>query len=144
MPSNIPFTFPYEFIPGQKGVVPRPVIPFQIGLTEATATHGFYALIDSGADMCLFSPAVADAIGIPDITTGSKDSVSGVVAGSKADYYVHQVVIKVGGWPYKISVGFMPSLAQLGYGIFGQKGFFDNFVVKMNLKKCEIELKRYS
>ena len=143
MPS-IPIKFPYKFIPGSRGgVTPRPVIPIKIGLDENSATHGFFALIDSGADFCIFSPEVASEIGIKDITTGPKDSVAGVVAGAKSDYYMHRVVIKIGGWPYAMDVAFMPDFTRLGYGILGEKGFFENFIVKLNLRKAEIELKRH-
>ena len=114
-----------------------------MGLDEGSATQGFLALIDSGADFCIFTPEVASLIGIQDIAKGTKASVPGVVAGAKSDYYMHRVVIKVGGWPYEMDVAFMPELTRLGYGILGQKGFFENFVVKFNLKKGEIELKRH-
>ena len=139
----MPIKFPYKFIPGSKGVTPRPVIPIQIGLDEQSATHGFFALIDSGADFCIFSPTVAAEIGITDITKGPKDYVTGVVAGAKSEYYMHRIVLKVGGWPYAIDVAFMPAFTNLGYGILGEKGFFEHFIVRLNLRKTEIELKRY-
>lgn len=137
----MPIKFPYKLIPGTRGVTPRPVIPIQIGLIEESA-RGYVALIDSGADICMFSSSVAEEIGIANISTGVKNNVRGVVAGSNAEYYMHRVVIKVGGWPYTIDVGFMSGLQQVGYGILGQKGFFENFIVKLNLRKLEIELKR--
>ena len=139
----MPMKFPYRFIPGAHGVTTRPIIPIQMGLTEQSATRGYLALIDSGADICLFSPEVALEIGIKDVTKGPKSSVSGVVAGAKSDYYMHRVVIKIGGWPFAMDVAFMPDFTRLGYGILGEKGFFENFIVKLNLRKTEIELKRH-
>ena len=139
----MPIKFPYRFIPGARGVTPRPVIPIQMGLTEESAIYGYVALIDSGADICLFPSLIAKEIGILDITSGIKNRVLGVVAGLSADYYMHRVVVKIGGWPYRMDVGFMSELQKVGYGILGQKGFFENFVVKLNLKKGEIELKRH-
>ena len=37
----------------------------------------------------------------------------------------------------------MPGLTRLGHGILGQKGFFENFIVKFDLRKGEIELERH-
>jgi len=51
------------------------------------------------------------------------------------------VVINIGGWNYKTTVGFSYDIAKHGFGILGQKGFFDIFVVKFDLLKEEIELK---
>src|SRR3989344_3238505 len=90
---NMPIKFPYRFIPGARGVTPRPVIPIQMGLTEESTTYGYIALIDSGADICLFPSFVAREIGIKDISTGMKSGVRGVVAGSNAEYYMHRVTV---------------------------------------------------
>ena len=38
-------------------------------------------------------------------------------------------------------VGFSYDIAKHGFGILGQKGFFDKFVVNFDLVKEEIELK---
>ena len=43
---------------------------------------------------------------------------------------------------YKTTIGFSYDIARHGYGILGQKGFFDIFVVKFDLIKEEIELKQ--
>ena len=51
------------------------------------------------------------------------------------------MVINIGGWNYKTTVGFSYDIAKHGFGILGQKGFFDIFIVKFDLTKEEIELK---
>ena len=58
-------------------------------------------------------------------------------------YYLYKVKIEVGGWEYEIEAGFMTTVAghAIPYGLVGQKGFFDIFVVKFDLLKEEIELK---
>ena len=45
---------------------------------------------------------------------------------------------------YEIDAGFMPDVSGriMSYGIVGQNGFFDKFVVKFDLSKEEIELRR--
>lgn len=49
--------------------------------------------------------------------------------------------ITVGGWSYATQVGFLPNMANAGYRIVGQRGFFDIFAVKFDYLKQEIELK---
>ena len=117
----------------------RPIIPVTIrhGETEI----GYHVLVDSGADLCIFHEEIGTALGI-DVRTGEKHEVFGV--GGKASlYYLHTVMLSVGGWPHKVEAGFMPDVAGrvMPYGIVGQKGFFDLFVVKFDLLKEEVELK---
>lgn len=117
----------------------RPVIP--IKLRNKDQTIGYHVLVDSGADLCLFDAEIGKAIGI-DIKKGTPKEVFGI--GGKASlYYLHKVTIEVGGWPYVIDAGFMPNVAGhvMQYGVVGQKGFFDAFVVKFDLLKEEVEVK---
>ena len=135
--------FPYLFVPGTHGPTPRSVIPVQIGLNASDGLYAYPALIDSGADICMFPPEVAREIGIVDLTSGRRNGASGVVEGISAEYYIHRISINVGGWIDEIDAGFMPGLTRLGHGILGQKGFFENFIVKFDLRKGEIELERH-
>ena len=115
----------------------RPVIPVEIIYKGKTVSYE--ALVDSGADCCIFPAQIADVLGI-DVKSGEKKEVWGVT-GVSEDYFVHYVELIVGGWSYDVKVGFLPNIARLGYGILGQKGFFDTFIVKFDLLKSEIELK---
>ncbi|MEK7126378.1 MAG: aspartyl protease family protein [Patescibacteria group bacterium] len=117
----------------------RPVIPVKVrhGETEI----GYHVLVDSGADLCIFHEEIGTALGI-NVRTGEKREVFG--GGGKASfYYLHTITLSVGGWPYKIEAGFMPNVSGhvMEYGVVGQRGFFDLFVVKFDLMKEEIELK---
>ena len=96
----------------------RPVIPIE--LSHSGKTLVYEVLVDSGADMCIFDAQVGEVLGI-DIKKGHKGLV--------------------GGWPFEIQAGFLPQMAGLGYGVVGQKGFFDNFIIKFDLLKEEIVLK---
>ncbi len=118
----------------------RPVI--EIRVKGKTNSVRYEVLVDSGADICLFDTNVGEAIGI-DVKKGKPCEVVGV-GGKFSLYYLHTVTIEVGGWPYEIQAGFMPAIAgnTLPYGIVGQKGFFDIFIVKFDLLKEEIELKQ--
>ena len=117
----------------------RPVI--EIKLKSNKNSFLYEALVDSGADICLFHSEVGEALGL-DVTKGKRCEAFGV--GGKASlYYLHTIEIEVGGWIHKAEVGFMPDVAGrvISYGLVGQKGFFENFIVKFDLPKEEIELK---
>lgn len=118
----------------------RPVIP--IKLKNKGLEIGYEVLVDSGADFCIFDAEIGEAVGI-DIKKGKMQEVFGV-GGKASIYYLHKVSIEVGGWSYDIEAGFMQNVAGnvMHYGLVGQKGFFDIFVVKFDLLKEEVELKR--
>src|SRR3989344_3066142 len=117
----------------------RPVIP--VTIQRGDVKVGYEVLVDSGADLCIFHEEIGMALGIH-VRTGEKREVFGI--GGKASlYYLHTITLIVGGWPHKVEVGFMPDVAGrvMPYGVVGQKGFFNLFVVKFDLAKEEVELK---
>ena len=122
------------------GGIFRPVI--SIRLKHANLSIQYEVLVDSGADLALFHPEVAEYLGI-DFKKGKMNEVFGV-GGKASVYYLHPITIEVGGWSYEIEAGFMPAVSGnvMPYGLVGQKGFFEYFVVKFDLSKAEIELRR--
>jgi hypothetical protein len=116
----------------------RPVIPIEI--TYSNIVVPYEVLVDSGADTCIFDAQIAEILKI-NLKSGKGQKVSGIT-GVEESYYIHPVTITVGGWKYKIDAGFLPEIGRFGYGVVGQKGFFDIFVVKFDLVKEEIELKQ--
>ncbi|OGI76850.1 hypothetical protein A3B85_01925 [Candidatus Nomurabacteria bacterium RIFCSPHIGHO2_02_FULL_37_13] len=121
------------------GSISRPVI--EIILKNGENSIRYEVLVDSGADLCIFDAEIGEALGI-DVQKGQKKEVFGV-GGKTSIFFLHKVDIEVGGWVYKIEAGFMPDVAGrvMPYGLVGQKGFFENFIVKFNLLKEEIDLK---
>ncbi len=117
----------------------RPVIP--VKLKNKDLEIGYEILVDSGADLCIFDAQIGEIIGI-DVKKGKPMEVFGV-GGKVSIYYLHKVTIVVGGHSYNIEAGFMPNVAGnvIPYGLVGQKGFFDIFVVKFDLLKERIEIK---
>ncbi|MDP3741367.1 MAG: retropepsin-like aspartic protease [bacterium] len=116
----------------------KPIIP--IGLTVGGEPFDYSALIDSGADFCIFDASIAEALGL-NVRSGNRISFSGVQEAGGAEAYLHDVTILIGGARHKISIGFSYDIAKEGYGILGQKGFFDIFTVKFDYQKEEIEIK---
>lgn len=117
----------------------RPVI--EIKVKSGSDSLRYEVLVDSGADICIFNSEVGEALGV-DVKQGKAREVFGV-GGKASVYYLHKVKIGVGGWEYDIEADFMPDVAGrvMPYGIVGQKGFFENFIVKFDMIKEEIELK---
>ena len=73
----------------------RPVIPVEIIYGDRAVPYE--ALVDSGADFCIFDAQIADILGI-DVFRGEEKEVFGIT-GVQERYYVHGVTLKVGGWP---------------------------------------------
>lgn len=114
----------------------RPVIPVEVihnGLEVP-----YEVLVDSGADICIFDAHIAEILGI-EVIKGERREVSSLT-GFPEFYYLHNISMKVGGLEYDVEVGFM-SMRINAYGIVGQKGFFNKFVVKFDLQKEDIEIK---
>lgn len=116
----------------------RPVIPIEIGYKDRSLCYE--VLVDSGADFCIFDAQIADVLEI-EVESGEKREVGGIT-GVLEHYYLHNVKMTIGGWSYNIKVGFLRNIAQIGYGVVGQRGFFDIFIVKFDFLKGEVELKR--
>lgn len=112
-----------------------------IGLTVGAEPFDYSALIDSGADFCIFDAGIAEALKL-EVTSGKRISFSGVQEAGGAEAYLHDVIILIGGTKHKIPIGFSYDIAKDGYGILGQRGFFDIFSVKFDYQKEKIELKQ--
>lgn len=115
----------------------RPII--RITLKNGKTSIPLEVLIDSGADICIFSSQIGELLGI-DVKKGKAKKVTGVT-GESETYYLHPVKLDVGGWEHPALVGFLETRSSDSYGIVGQIGFFDHFSVKFDYKKLEIELK---
>lgn len=116
----------------------KPIIPIKIKANGKEVRYA--ALIDSGADFSIFDAEIGEVLNF-NARRGKKIPFGGIQDRGGAEAFLHEVIVNVGGWDYKTSVGFSYDIAKHGYGILGQKGFFDIFVVKFDFLKEEIELK---
>ncbi len=115
--------------------VKRPIIP--ILLKSKTTFIIYKALIDSGADYCIFSIDLAYLLGI---TLSPKDKVSfRGVSRNKVSGYWSELTLRIGELTYSTDVIFA-KISEFGHGILGQKGFFDHFDVKLSYKRQVIEI----
>ena len=122
------------------GSILRPVIP--ITIRNGTRETDYSVLIDSGADFCLFHEQIGESVGIA-IREGTPREVTGV-GGKSTVYFRHSIEIMIGKYSHKIEAGFMPTITgrMMQYGLVGQRGFFEHFIVKFDLAEEEIELRQ--
>ena len=99
-----------------------------------------FALVDSGADACLFPKGVADLLGI-DVRSGDRIDFIGI-GGSSTQFYFHEVEILLGSYQVKAKVGFSTSQNIGMSGVLGQQGFFENFIISFDHKNGFIEIKK--
>ena len=95
-----------------------------------------WALVDSGADECLFHAEVAEAIGI-DWQSGHLDELSGA-DGSRFSAHYLPVTFEIGGHPFESTVGFSKQISHKA--ILGQHGFFDKAKITFDLPKESFEI----
>lgn len=106
--------------------VKRPIIQIEVFGPRDSKT--FVALVDSGADNCLFNAEVADVLGI-DLSDAKRRNLTGIT-GTMEGYYLDEIKIKVDGMdkPVEIPVCFIKS-PTVGL-LLGQEGFFDRYRIK--------------
>ena len=114
----------------------RPVIPIEIHQNSLEVPYE--VLVDSGADISVFDASLADVLGI-NLVKGIRKQIIGAT-GFPENMYLHTILIKVGEIEFKIEVGFM-NISTNSYGIVGQRGLFNKYIVKFDLNKKAIELK---
>lgn len=128
------FSIPSYIFPD--GRILRPVIP--IALKYGNQIIDYEALIDSGADHCIFHAEVGELLDIP-IKKGHRIFFHGTSDSSQVAYF-HKVKICIKNCEADTVVAFSYDIASIPYGLLGQKGFFDIFEVRMNLQKEQVKL----
>lgn len=127
--KNCPF-------PDKKSAL-RPVI--QIDFGGISRKFSYLVLIDSGADYCVFHAKVGELLGL-DIKSGKLVTFYGT-SGQPQIAYFHAVSFKIGGHDHICEAGFSYEMERLPYGLLGQDGFFNKWIVKFEYHKENIELK---
>ncbi len=116
----------------------RPVIPVQLRLDKKTLRYE--ALLDSGADICIFHAELGELLGL-DFNRLKSASFKGL--SSKSESLGFQAIIDVGisNNFHSAPLIFSYNISPYGYGILGQKGFFEFYRIKFDYCKKEVELK---
>jgi hypothetical protein len=97
-----------------------------------------WALIDSGADVCVFNSDIAALLNI-NPPTGKQFDLFGFVGGG-SPAWLHQVNLTLNGYPsIDILVAFTDSIYP-ELPLLGQRGFFDNFQIRFHRYRNQIEI----
>lgn len=128
--------FRFKKIPDQEHParkwVSRPYL--LVTLFHGTEKRRVLALVDSGADYCLFHSSVAAELGI-DLKSGWVKDFGGIAAGQDVQAYMHTIQIEIQGFAERVEIeaGFADSDA-IG-GLLGGVGFLDNYKVTLEKYK---------
>ncbi len=114
----------------------RPVIPVKLILDKKMIT--FKALIDSGADECIFPAWIAKTLG-HNVYKGKQRIFSGI--GGSVLAYLHKTHIKLADIDFTADVFYSHEWDDMPFGLLGQAGFFLHFEITFNYKLKEIILK---
>ncbi len=117
----------------------RPIIPVQ--LLGGGEKINYEVLLDSGADTCVFDGSIGELLGL-DVKAGTPMQFGGVQNATAGKAYLHTINLSLGGHRFAIPAIFSYDLSNKGYGILGQKGFFELFKVNFDYQKEEIEIKK--
>ncbi len=125
----------FGYTPELREVI-RPVIPVTVKYENVSIEYE--ALIDSGADGCVFSQDIADLMGI-NLKRAKKVIFQGAT-GTQKFALEYPLEISIAGKSITINVLFSSNMRHAKYGILGQQGFFENFDVKFSYFKKEITI----
>lgn len=114
----------------------RPIIPVTLLYKDKSVIYE--ALVDSGADMCMFPAQIGEILGF-DIEDGKKGSLGGVV-GKTVDAYYHDIDIEIGGNRTHATIGFTEE-SRFDYGFLGQVGVFNYYTIHFFYRKGVVELR---
>lgn len=140
--------FPYETVPldppseafPRRTTTLRPRIP--VVLAAEDTRFPCLALVDSGADDCLFPISFATHLGLK-VPGRRRYAFGGAGGGDIQTAYFFDLQMTIGNVArYRIPVGFTTALEAHNVGVLGQNGFFDHFEVAFNFRKGIFTLTR--
>ncbi len=114
----------------------RPII--RVDIFYRRNIVGYEALIDSDADYCVFHADITNILGII-LKKGSKRKIIGI-GGEEIKGYEHAVKMRISKKIFQTVIIFSKEIPSNSFGVLGNKGFFDKFVVNFNYKKRFFEL----
>jgi hypothetical protein len=120
---------------------PRPIVKLILINPDKAQELACYAIIDSGADHCVFPRSFMEPLGF-DLGDCPIEMIAGVGSKNVPTHYTHATIDLQGFVQYQANIGFTTGLEQLGLGLLGQVGFFDRFHVHFKLPEssCDIEI----
>jgi hypothetical protein len=136
--------FPYFVIPAKPdGAFPdrksirRPIV--SISLEKNSRKISTWALVDSGADFCIFPASIAGALGI-NTPNQNASPFSGTSDSPQIAYFE---TVRASIWngnqnepaiAFDLYAGFCETLEHVGLGLLGQEGFFSRFSLSFDFR----------
>jgi hypothetical protein len=135
--SKLPAT-PTEGFP--EAFVYQPLLPVTLVNPQNGQKVSYIALVDSGADFCLFHGQIGEAISL-DVSSGKTHHFGGV-ARSGIVAFVHEVDLYVEGLHgVRTRVAFSYEVGDPYKGFLGQRGFFSFFKITFHHKQNSFSLR---
>jgi len=141
MPAEQILKFPYAKVPvtdiygKQVGEAYRPIMPLE--LLHDTKNINVLALVDTGADECLFPGEFAIILG-HNLTKGNPRTFAGI--GGAITGYLHQTDVKIGPHKLRINIYYSNDWNKWGFGLLGQNGFLTRFDAFFSRRNQEFSL----
>jgi len=141
MPQEKILKFPYTEVPvsdvyGKKiGEAYRPIV--SLTLFYGSKKLNVLALVDTGADECLFPGEFAKLLG-HNLTKGKPRTFAGI--GGAITGYLHQTDVKLGPHKFRINIYYSDDWNKWGFGLLGQNGFLTRFDALFSRKEKEFSL----
>ncbi len=133
--TSINFSYQIKYL-SFLGLPKRPYSPIKLIAPDGTSIT-VLGIIDSGADVCVFKPEVAETLGI-DWSQGTAADVSGI-EGSKSTAYQHKLQLQMAPMPSPTSceVLFKENVPE---NLIGREGIFDSLYICFHQKNEAILL----
>ena len=139
-----PLAYTYIKIPPNQAfpdgrIAPRPIV--KVMLVNGTAKLSCYAIIDSGADHCVFPRSFMQPLGV-NALVAPVEMTTGMGSTNVPTHFVNIAIDIQGVIRFPVYAGFTSGLDRMGLGLLGQIGFFDRFNVEFRLseKTCLIQV----
>ena len=126
----------------------RPIVALQIEKDDRQVV--VFAIVDSGADQCVFPASIAEALGIS-IPNAHASAFSGSSDNPQIAYYeqVQATILPMDGphiepdqepLTFPLFAGFCETLEHVGMGLLGQDGFFSRFAIQFSAAQNYFEI----
>ncbi|HEX4544061.1 MAG TPA: aspartyl protease family protein [Candidatus Acidoferrum sp.] len=90
-----------------------------------------YAIVDSGADHCIFPRSFMQPLGLDPLAT-PVDMTSGVGSTNLPTHFAHVTLDLQGLAQFSVYAGFTTGMDRFGIGLLGQTGFFERFKIRFD------------
>ena len=135
--------FPFVTFPAPPGAafpnrtqIKRPIL--QLTLQRGNQSVAAFAIVDSGADECIFPASLGLALGVP-IPNPNVYVFSGT-ANQPQNAYFDNIHVQIWSFSnpaqvvlsFDLYAGFCDTLEHVGLGLLGQNGFFSRYRVTMD------------